>query len=82
MYLKSDTLLSADVFENSRKMYVKIYHFDSVKLLPAPGLACQAALKKLEGGISHAIHRYEKARTNIWKIMIKIKNNYILNIGI
>ena len=35
--LKSDTLLSADVFENLRKMCLD--HLDPVKFLSAPGLA-------------------------------------------
>ena len=48
LYFKSDTLLLADVFENFRKMYLKIYHLDPVKFLSAPGLAWQAALKKTE----------------------------------
>ena len=45
MYLKSDILLLADVFETFRKMCLKIYELDSVKFLSAPGLAWQAALK-------------------------------------
>ena len=39
LYLESDTLLLADIFENSRKIYLRIYHL-------APGLAWQAAFKK------------------------------------
>ena len=41
-------LLLADVFENFRKMCLKIYHLDLVKFLSDPGLAWQAALKKRE----------------------------------
>ena len=32
-------------------------------------------------GICHSINRYPKVLINILKIMIKIKNRYILNIG-
>ena len=39
MHLKSDLLLLADVFENFRKMYSKIYELDPAKFLSAPGLA-------------------------------------------
>ena len=47
-YLKSDMLLLADIFKNVRKMCFKIYYLDPVKFLPAPGLAWQAALKRLK----------------------------------
>ena len=47
-YLKSDTLLLANVFKNFRKMCLKIYHLDPVKFLSASGLAWQAVLKKPE----------------------------------
>ena len=46
MYLKSDTLLLADVLENSKKMSLQIYHWDPLKLTSAPGLSWQAAFKK------------------------------------
>ena len=48
LFLKRDPLLLADVFENFRKMCLKIYHLDLVKFLSAPGLAWQVALEKIE----------------------------------
>ena len=39
LYLKSDALFLAYVFENFRKMCLKIYHLDPVKFLSAPELA-------------------------------------------
>ena len=38
LYLTSDTLLLADVFEKYRKMCLKIYQLDTAKFLSAPGL--------------------------------------------
>ena len=46
MYLKSDTQLLGDAFENYRKMCLKTHQLDPAKFLSAPGLAWQAALKK------------------------------------
>ena len=46
LYVQSNTLLSADVFENFRNMCLEIYELDPVKILSAPGLAWQVALKK------------------------------------
>ena len=46
MYVQSDTLFSADVFENFRNMCLEIYELDTAKFLPASRLAWQAALKK------------------------------------
>ena len=45
LYLKSDTLLLADVFENFRKICLIIYHLD---FLSAPDIVWKAALKKTE----------------------------------
>ena len=46
LYLKSDTLLLAYIFESIRKMGLEIYQLDPAKFISAPGLAWQAALKK------------------------------------
>ena len=48
MYLKKDTLLSADIFEKFRKIFLKNYELDPVKFLSNPGLAREEALKKTE----------------------------------
>ena len=48
LYLKSNTLLLAGVFENFRKMCLEIYQLNHTIFLSAPGLAWQAALKKTE----------------------------------
>ena len=46
LYVQSDTLLLADVFENFRNMCIKVYGLDPVYFLSALGLAWQACLKK------------------------------------
>ena len=48
LYVQSDTLLHADVFENFRNMCIKIYELDPAHFLSAPGLAWQACLKTTE----------------------------------
>ena len=39
LYVQSDTILLADVFENFRNMCLEIYELDPVYLVSAPGLA-------------------------------------------
>ena len=46
LYVQSDTLLLADVFENFRNMCMKVYELDPAHFLSLPGLAWQACLKK------------------------------------
>ena len=46
LYVQSDTLLLADVFENFRNMCLKDYELDPAHFLLLPGLAWQACLKK------------------------------------
>ena len=46
LYVQSNTLLLADVFENFRDMSLKEYELDPVHILSLPGLAWQACLKK------------------------------------
>ena len=46
LYVQSDTLLLADVFENFRDKCIVIYELDAAHFSSAPGLAWQACLKK------------------------------------
>ena len=46
LYVKSDTLLLADVFENFRDMCIKEYELDPAHFVSLPGLTWQACLKK------------------------------------
>ena len=46
LYVQSNTLLLADVFENFRKACIKMYELDPAHFISLPGLAWQACLKK------------------------------------
>ena len=46
LYVQSDTLFLADVFENFRNMCLEVYGLDSIYFVSAPRLAWQACLKK------------------------------------
>ena len=46
LYVQSDTLLLADVFEIFRNTCIKVYELDPAHFLSAPGLAWQACFKK------------------------------------
>ena len=43
---QTDTSLLADVFETFKGMCIEIYGLDPSHFLSAPGIACQACLKK------------------------------------
>ena len=46
LYVQSDILLLADVFENFRDMCIKVYELDPAHFVSLPGLAWQVCLKK------------------------------------
>ena len=46
LYVQSDTLLLADLFENFRNKSLEVYELDHARFLSLPGLAWQACLKK------------------------------------
>ena len=48
LYVQTDSLLLAYVFEKFRDKCIEIYGFDPSYFLYAPGLAWQACLKKTE----------------------------------
>ena len=90
LYVPSDTLLLADVFE--------IYELDPAHFSSAPGLAWQACLKKTEvklelltkyymllmiekgirGEICHGIHRYVEANNKYMKNYDKNKEIFFI----
>ena len=53
LYVQSDALLLADVFERFRNMCLEIYEFDPAKFFSSLGLAWQAALKKTKVKLDH-----------------------------
>ena len=79
LYVQSDTLLVADVFENFRNKCLEIYGLDPIYFVSAPGLAWQACLKKTEVKlelltdyymilmIEKGTHRYAKAKNKYMK---------------
>ena len=46
LFVQSDTLLLADIFENFRNKCLEVYELDPARFLSLPGLAWQACLKK------------------------------------
>ena len=48
LYVQSDTLLLADIFENFRNKCIETYKLDPSYFLLAPGLTWQGCLKKRE----------------------------------
>ena len=81
LYVQSDTLLLADVFENLRDMCLKEYELDPAHFLSLPRLEkTNVELELLtdsdmllmveegiRGGICHSIHRYAKANNKYMK---------------
>ena len=104
LYVQRNTLLLAVVIENFRidRPLEILRTWLSTKILSAPGLVCQGALKTtklkldlladidmllmvekvLEEEYVTLFVDIQKLITNTWKIMIKIKNCCIFNIGI
>ena len=70
LYVQSDTLLPADVFENFRKTCIKTYELDPAHFISLPGLLTDYDMllmieEVIRGGICHAVHRYARQITNI-----------------
>ena len=57
LYVQSDTLLLADVFENFRNICIKVYELDPAHFLTVPGLAWQAFLKKTDVNYNFNINK-------------------------
>ena len=48
LYIQYDILLLVNLFENFQNKCIEIYELDPAHFLSAPGLACQACLKKTQ----------------------------------
>ena len=83
LYVQTDTLLLADVFEKCREKCIEIYGFDPSYFYSAPGIAWRACLKNtskiriidmllmikkgIRGGMCQSTHRYAKANKKYMK---------------
>ena len=76
LYVKSDTILLADVFENCRNKCIEIYELDHAHFFSAPGVKPELLTdtdmllmvqKGIRGGICQAIHKYAKANNKYMK---------------
>ena len=88
LYVQSDTLLLADVFENFRDMCIKVYELHPAHFLSLPGLAWQVCLKKtnieleLLTDYDMLLMVEEGIRDGIWHLIhryAKANNKYMKN---
>ena len=92
LYVQNDTLLLAEVFKDFPDTCFSMFGLDPARFLSTPGLAWQALLKRTKVKwdqlfdidmeyVMLFINKW-KLMTNIWTIVIKIKNHCVLSIGI
>ena len=66
LYIQSDTLLLGDVFENFRKIWLKIYDLDTMLLIVEKGIG---------EGKCHSIYQYGNANNKYMKDYDKNKES-------
>ena len=87
LYVRSDTLLLADVFENLRKACIKTYELDPVHFISLPGLAWQghATLHSdmpLHSDIPFLPERIKIDKTQQLVCNLRDKKKYVVHISI
>ena len=78
LYVRSNTLLLADVFENFQNKYIEMLELDPAYFIFAAGLLRQEDIdmlliveKSIRSGICHSICWYTEANNKyIWKVLI------------
>ena len=97
MYVESDTLLLADVFNNFQNICYEIYGLDPAHMFSTQELACKAnskntkvkchlltdmdVIKRYQRWIISCYWKADELIINTWKILIKIMNLWILNLS-
>ena len=71
LYMKSDVLLLADVFENFRKTCLEYYKLDPCHYFTSPGLSCDAMLKMTDIK-SLRLRNWGRLGNEGWPILLKI----------
>lgn len=75
LFLKTNVLLLADVFENFRSLCLRSYHLDSAHYYTSPGLAWDAMIcKKYSKANNPQVPDYDPSKPNTWITYLDMNN--------